>query len=75
MSKASVIIEKWKLPIFSRHLGKAGYSYETCPGLTDNTHTLIVNYVWVAKLKSVIEAAQKEAAASNPQDNQGEKPA
>lgn len=64
MKTAAVIIEKWKLPIFSRHLKEAGYSYDTCPGPTDDTHTLKVPYEWVAKLQPIIEAAQAECAAT-----------
>lgn len=63
MSKAkaaAVIIEKWKLPIFSRHLREAGYFYDTAPGLTSDLLTLMVDYESVAPLKFVIEAAMRE---------------
>lgn len=62
MKTAAVVIDKWKLPIFSKHLKEAGYSYDTAPGLTADTHTLKVQYEWVAKLQPIIEAAQKECA-------------
>ncbi len=60
MKKAAVVIDKWKLSIFDKHLRAAGYSYETLPGVTAGTHTLKVAYEWVAELKPVIEAAQAE---------------
>lgn len=62
MKTAAVMIDKWKLPIFTRHLREAGYSYDTCPGLTNDTHILKVSCEWVAKLQPIIEAAQKECA-------------
>ncbi len=64
MKTAAVVIEKWKLPIFSRHLRTAGYSYDTFPGIIAGSLTLKVSYEWVAKLKPIIEAAQNECAAS-----------
>ncbi len=62
MKTAAVIIDSWKLPIFSKHLRDASFSYDTAPGMTVNTITLKVAYEWVAKLQQVIEAAQKECA-------------
>ena len=59
---AAVIIEKWKLPIFTRHLENVGYLFELRPGVTDNTYTLRVAYEWVAELQPIIEAAQQECA-------------
>lgn len=62
MKKAAVIIEKWKLPIFTRHLREAGYTYDTFPGITDDTLNLQVEYEWVAKLAPIVQAAQNECA-------------
>lgn len=66
MKTAAVVIEKWKLPIFSKHLREAGYSYDTCAGITEGTHTLKVSYEWVAKLQPVIQAAQDECSRTEP---------
>lgn len=60
MRTAAVVIEKWKLPVFSRHLREASYSYDTEAGPTNDTHTLKVPYESVAALQVVVEAAQKE---------------
>lgn len=64
MKKAGVIIDRWKLPIFTRHLRDAGYSYDTVTSLTDSTYTLIVEFESVEKLQPIIEAAQIECAAA-----------
>lgn len=64
MKTAGVAIDKWKLPIFKRHLDKAGYKYTEHPGLTAGTLLLKVEYAWVATLKPVIEAAEAECAKS-----------
>ena len=64
MKKADVIIDRWKLPIFTRHLRDAGYRYDTVTSLTDNTYTMIVEFESVAKLQPIIEAAQLECAAT-----------
>ncbi len=62
MSTGAVFIDSWKLPIFRKHLDAAGYSYTEHPGITANTLTLRVKYKWVANLKPIIEAANKECA-------------
>lgn len=62
MKTAAVIIEKWKLQIFEKHLNEAGYSYEQKPGITADTLILSVSYEWVAELQPIIESAQKECA-------------
>lgn len=59
--KAAVVIEKWKLPIFERHLKTAGFVWVEEQGLTNDTLTLKVEYESVANLKPVILAAQIEA--------------
>lgn len=60
MSKAAVLIDSWKLPVFQRHLDAAGYTYREAPGVTDDTITLQVDYEFVANLKPIIEAANRE---------------
>ena len=62
MKKAAVIIDKWKLAIFKRHLEKAGYTYTELAGVTNDTLTLQVHYEWVVNLKPVIEAANRECS-------------
>lgn len=60
MNTAAVVIEPWKLPIFSRHLREAGYSYDTAPGIAAGTITLKVAFSGVKELRAVILAAQRE---------------
>lgn len=62
MKTAAVLIDDWKLPIFERHLKKAGYKYEVKTGVTKDTLTLRVKYEWVAELQPVIVAANQECA-------------
>ena len=60
MKTAAVFLDSWKLPTFKKHLDAAGYSYTEQPGITAGTLTLHVKYEWVASLKPIIEAANKE---------------
>ena len=62
MKTAAVFLDRWKLPTFKKHLDAAGYSYTEQPGITADTLTLQVQYEWVASLKPIIEAANKECA-------------
>lgn len=64
MKTAAVVIDAWKLPIFKRHLDKAGYKYTENPGVASDTLTLRVSYEWVAQLQPVIVAANDECARS-----------
>lgn len=34
---AGIFIDRWKLPIFKRHLDTAGFTYTKHPGLTPDT--------------------------------------
>lgn len=60
MKTAGVVIDDWKLPIFKRHLDAASCEYTENPGITAGTLTLRVKYDWVATLKPIIEAAERE---------------
>ena len=62
MKTAAIAIDDWKLEIFKKHLDKAGYAYEKCKGLTENMLILSVKTKSIAKLKPIVEAANKEAA-------------
>ena len=62
MKKAAVVIDDWKLPVFRRHLDAAGRTYMEGPVITADTLLLQVQYEWVADLKPIIEAANKECA-------------
>jgi hypothetical protein len=59
--KAAIAIDDWKLPIFERHLSRAGYAYEKGDGLTPDTlHLYVVTDNMVA-LHGVVRAANDEA--------------
>lgn len=60
--KVGIAIEKWKLPIFSRHLKQAGYSYDDGAGVTADTIMLYVHTLDAEALKKVVIAASTEAA-------------
>ena len=60
--KAAIAIDKWKLPVFTRHLKQCGYKYDQMPGLTPDTYLLTVVTANVHALVRVIKAAQTEAA-------------
>lgn len=60
MKTAAVVIDDYKLPVFKKHLDTANYKYTKGPGLTEGTLILSVEYDWAAKLKPIIEAANKE---------------
>jgi len=62
MKTAAVVIDDWKLPIFKRHLDAASRTYTEGVGITADTLLLQVQYEWVADLKPIIEAANKECA-------------
>lgn len=65
MAKAAIVIDNWKLPIFERHLTKAGHAYNWMPGLTEDTGVLTVEVsrpTEIATLHPIVKAANDEAA-------------
>lgn len=62
MKNAGVVIDKWKLPIFKKHLDRAGFKFTEQSGPIKGMLTLNVQYEWVSALKPVIEAANEECA-------------
>lgn len=60
--KAGIVIDRWKLPIFTRRLKEAGFSYEEVGALVPDTLTLIVITDKPQALGQVVLAANKEAA-------------
>lgn len=62
--KAAIVIDRWKLPIFTRLLEEAGFSYEEVGALAEGTLTLIVETTEGLRLAKVVAAANAEAAAS-----------
>jgi hypothetical protein len=62
MKKVAIMLDAWKLKIFKKHLDGASFSYKKHPGLTANTLTLKVETDDVPRLKTTVEAAQRECA-------------
>ena len=63
MKKAAIVIDTWKLPIFSSILVEKGYHYTEQPGLTPDTLLLTVpNQLGVDYNAHVIEAILKHVA-------------
>lgn len=60
--KAEVVLDDWKLPIFKKHLDKAGYTYEQFSGPTQGCITLSVETEFISTLQPVIEKCQTESA-------------
>lgn len=60
--KAGIVIDKWKLPIFSRRLKAAGFAYEEVGSLTSDSLTLVVVTDNAQALGQAVLAANKEAA-------------
>lgn len=61
--KAGIAVDNWKLPVFRKHLEKAGYEYVDGGPLTADTTLLTVETDDVLALKAVLEKCQTEAAA------------
>lgn len=62
MKVAGIAIDRWKLPIFKKHLEKAGYSLTEHLGVTPDTMLLKVETESVAALQVVVQEANAEAA-------------
>lgn len=62
--KIGIAIDKWKLAIFKRHLKGAGFEHTTNAGLTPEMLMLYVETNEVARLRTVIEAAQRECKSN-----------
>lgn len=62
--KAGIVIEVWKLPVFSKNLQQAGLHYEqhNGPGKDIYTLTVEVELSKIFNLQKTIETAQKQAA-------------
>ena len=60
--RAGIAIDKWKLPVFAKHLATAGYSYTEHAGVTDDTLMLKVETNDLEALGSVAQAANDECA-------------
>ena len=63
---AGVVIERWKLAVFQRHLEAAGREYTVHPGLTPDLLLLKVLFTEASltALVPVLQAAQQECAGS-----------
>jgi len=64
MSKAGIIIDDWKLPIFKKTLDNKGYTYTEHHGPTEGCITLSVETDNIAKLTPLVKKMNKEAARS-----------
>jgi hypothetical protein len=64
MTKAGIVIDEWKLPIFERRLREAGYTFDTGPGLMKATLLLTVHTDNLIALDTVVRAAVNEARRS-----------
>lgn len=62
MEKVAIVIDNWKLPIFTRRLQHSGYSFDQIGGLTPDSMVLRVDTENVVSLGEVVKAANTECA-------------
>lgn len=64
MAKVSIAIDRWKVPIYERHLSEAGYASEHAPGLIPDPDHLFLKIQAddLDALNPVLHAAAMEAA-------------
>lgn len=64
--KAGVAVDKWKVPVFKRHLDQSGFVYTEHPGVTRDTAMLkvVVAADRMSVLHTVIRNAQHECRAN-----------
>ena len=68
--KAAICIDAWKLPIFERHLTQSGFTFETHPGITDDSLTLKVDTDSGGDLVNACTQANLEASRKgSPHEN------
>ena len=60
MKQVGIAIDSWKLPIFDKHLRRAGIAYDVCNGLTEDTRLLTANVERIADAQPIVEAANAE---------------
>jgi hypothetical protein len=65
MKTAAICLDNYKIPIFQKHLDKAGFKYEGPLSFTADTSILRVKYEWVHELKPIVEAAELEVKQGN----------
>ena len=64
MKKVGIVLDSWKLPIFKKILGDAGYEYERHEGPGVRVITLTIQTESIAKLQPFVKKANDEAAKS-----------
>lgn len=62
MKTGAVVLDRWKLSIFKKHLDAAGYKYEGPDTFSTETVVLRVYCEYLHELQPIIEAAQRECA-------------
>lgn len=61
-AKAGIVIDKWKLSIFERHLTQAGYTFKNAGAFPGDALVLRVDTTNLEALAVVVKAANTEAA-------------
>lgn len=64
MKKIGIVIDGWKLPIFSKHLREAGFVYNVTKGPTADGQTITIQCEEekLEKLKGICITCQMQAA-------------
>lgn len=64
--RGGIVIDPWKLDIFTRHLKQSGYVFESKPGPAAGMLTLFIETDNLEALGVVVKAANTEAAQTKP---------
>ena len=69
--RVGIAIDRWKLPIFNKHLAAAGLKHSSGPGVTDDTMMLYVIIAPANKdtVVQLVKEANAECASSKPNLN------
>lgn len=64
MKKAAIIIDRWKLDIFERHLKEGGFEYVLYPGPAHNQLLIKAECRSISHINPIVCAANHEAACA-----------
>ena len=69
MTRVGALIDDWKLPIFKKHLDRAGLAFTRQTSTTPNVWVLAIATDNVLHVRAVLAAANKEAGQKNDNVN------
>jgi hypothetical protein len=72
MKTAGIVIDAYKLDVFTRHLTEAGFEFTTHAGPTSDTLLLKVKTQWASVLEPIVKRANDEASLRREQSEGGD---